>query len=159
MNFYQVLQNGPENVNSKGNISGIFHTECISKCSQTLLGMPPSVDVADKCNGKYIYHGFKSGILTIFQRNTKENVISVDVDKTVECLTILQFWQYNICSSTLCTVVDIRYLGLLPLQPMPCGLPILSGEDPKHVDPEFASPLKNGRKKKEKYQSISGTPA
>ena len=34
-----------------------------------------------------------------------------------------------------------------------------SGEDPKHVDPEFASPLKNGREKKQKYQSISGTPA
>ena len=28
--------------------------------------------------------------------------------------------------------------------------PNLSGEDPKHVDPEFASPLRNGRKKKKK---------
>ena len=38
--------------------------------------------------------------------------------------------------------------------------PNLSQEDPKHVDPEFASPLRNGRKKKKKnYQSISGTPA
>ena len=69
----------------------------LPKDARTLLKTPRSVDVVDKCGGKYTYLGIESGILTVFAQHNdfqeKEIALSVNIDGVpVFKSTSSQFW-------------------------------------------------------------------